>query len=156
MLNKKAMWKGLSAVFCFVLALSMVLGGVLEANASAIDTYLGTQSTVTWTENAENAYKLFTPSAEVLNADGTGNSKALIQKAINLNRKQAAEGVVLLKNENNVLPLASGAKISLFGIGSHENLLGSSFGVKCWGPPRDGGAWWAVVYGVAQSRTRLK
>ena len=22
--------------------------------------------------------------------------------------------------------------------------------------PRDGGAWWAVVYGVAQSRTRLK
>ena len=134
MLNKKAMWKGLSAVFCFVLALSMVLGGVLEANASAIDTYLGTQSTVTWTENAENAYKLFTPSAEVLNADGTGNSKALIQKAINLNRKQAAEGVVLLKNENNVLPLASGAKITLFGIGSHENLLGSSFGVKCWGP----------------------
>ena len=134
MLNKKAMWKGLSAVFCFVLALSMVLGGVLEANASAIDTYLGTQSTKTWTEGAENAYKLFTPSAEVLNADGTGNSKALIQKAIDLNRKQAAEGVVLLKNENNVLPLASGAKITLFGIGSHENLLGSSFGVKCWGP----------------------
>jgi len=134
MLNKKAMWKGLSAVFCFILALSMVLGGVLEANASAIDTYLGTQSTNTWTENAEDAYKLFTPSAEVLNADGTGNSKALIQKAIDLNRKQAAEGVVLLKNENNVLPLASGAKITLFGIGSHENLLGSSFGVKCWGP----------------------
>ena len=22
--------------------------------------------------------------------------------------------------------------------------------------PRDGGAWWATVYGVAQSRTRLK
>ena len=132
--NKNAMWKGLSAVFCFVLALSMVLGGVLEANASAIDTYLGTQSTYTWTENAENAYKLYTPSEEVLNEDGTGNSHALIQKAIDLNRKQAAEGVVLLKNENNVLPLASGAKITLFGIGSHENLLGSSFGVKCWGP----------------------
>ena len=24
------------------------------------------------------------------------------------------------------------------------------------GSPRDGGAWWAAVYGVAQSRTRLK
>ena len=24
------------------------------------------------------------------------------------------------------------------------------------GNPRDGGAWWAAVYGVAQSRTRLK
>ena len=134
MLNKKAMWKGLSSVFCFILALSIVLGGVLEANAGTIDTYLGTNTTVTWTENAEKAYTAFKPSDEVLNADGTGNSKALIQKAIDLNRKQAAEGVVLLKNENNVLPLASGAKISLFGIGSHENLIGSSFGVKCWGP----------------------
>ena len=23
-------------------------------------------------------------------------------------------------------------------------------------PPRDGGAWWTAVYGVTQSRTRLK
>ena len=27
---------------------------------------------------------------------------------------------------------------------------------SCLGNPRDGGAWWAAVYGVAQSRTRLK
>ena len=27
---------------------------------------------------------------------------------------------------------------------------------SCLENPRDGGAWWAVVYGVAQSRTRLK
>ena len=26
----------------------------------------------------------------------------------------------------------------------------------CLEKPRDGGAWWACVYGVAQSRTRLK
>ena len=32
------------------------------------------------------------------------------------------------------------------------NLLQSS----CLENPRDGGAWWAAVYGVAQSRTRLK
>ena len=28
--------------------------------------------------------------------------------------------------------------------------------VLCLENPRDGGAWWAAVYGVAQSRTRLK
>jgi len=28
--------------------------------------------------------------------------------------------------------------------------------VPCLENPRDGGAWWAAVYGVAQSRTRLK
>ena len=27
---------------------------------------------------------------------------------------------------------------------------------SCLGNPRDGGAWWAAVYGVAQSRTQLK
>ena len=27
---------------------------------------------------------------------------------------------------------------------------------SCLGNPRDGGAWWAAVYGVVQSRTRLK
>ena len=27
---------------------------------------------------------------------------------------------------------------------------------SCLKNPRDGGAWWAAVYGVAQSRTRLK
>ena len=27
---------------------------------------------------------------------------------------------------------------------------------SCLGNPRDGGAWWAAVYGVAQSRTGLK
>ena len=27
---------------------------------------------------------------------------------------------------------------------------------SCLENPRDGGAWWATIYGVAQSRTRLK
>ena len=27
---------------------------------------------------------------------------------------------------------------------------------SCLEDPRDGGAWWAAVYGIAQSRTRLK
>ena len=27
---------------------------------------------------------------------------------------------------------------------------------SCLENPRDGGAWWAAVYGVAQSQTRLK
>ena len=36
--------------------------------------------------------------------------------------------------------------------GGHGNPLQCS----CLENPRDGGAWWAAVYGVAQSRTRLK
>ena len=33
---------------------------------------------------------------------------------------------------------------------------GNPLQCSCLGNPRDGGAWWAAVYGVAQSRTRLK
>ena len=33
---------------------------------------------------------------------------------------------------------------------------GNSLQCSCLENPRDGGAWWAAVYGVAQSRARLK
>ena len=33
---------------------------------------------------------------------------------------------------------------------------GNPLQCSCLEDPRDGGAWWAAVYGVAQSRTRLK
>ena len=33
---------------------------------------------------------------------------------------------------------------------------GYLFQYSCLENPRDGGAWWAAIYGVAQSRTRLK
>ena len=33
---------------------------------------------------------------------------------------------------------------------------GSPLQCSCLENPRDGGAWWTAVYGVAQSRTRLK
>ena len=33
---------------------------------------------------------------------------------------------------------------------------GNALQCSCLENPRDGGAWWAAVYGVTQSRTRLK
>ena len=33
---------------------------------------------------------------------------------------------------------------------------GNPLQCSCLENPRDGGAWWAAVYGVSQSRTRLK
>ena len=33
---------------------------------------------------------------------------------------------------------------------------GNPLQCSCLENPRDGGAWWAAVYGIAQSRTRLK
>ena len=131
--KKKALWRGLTSVMCIILALSVILGTVLEANAGTIDTYLGTTSSKMVSERPEDLYTKYKPTGEFLNEDGTGNSTALIQAAIDLGRREAAEGAVLLKNENNALPLAEGSNVTLLGIRSHVNLLGSSFGVKAQG-----------------------
>ena len=43
------------------------------------------------------------------------------------------------------------------GNGSHtEKEMATHSSILCLENPRDGEAWWAAVYGVAQSRTRLK
>ena len=43
-----------------------------------------------------------------------------------------------------------------FSLSCIEEGHGSPLQCSCLENPRDGGAWWAAVYGVAQSWTRLK
>ena len=43
-----------------------------------------------------------------------------------------------------------------FSLSSTGEGNGNSLQCSCLENPRDGGAWWAAVYGVAQSQTRLK
>lgn len=131
--------RGLFGLGALGASVAVGAGGVMEQFASTLDTNLGTQSEKLTSESTENEplYEAFKPSDEVLNEDGTGNSHALIQKAIDLNRKQAAEGAVLLKNsseEGRGLPIAEGSNVTLLGIRSHMPMLGSSFGLKLFGP----------------------
>ena len=131
-MKKTGIFRGLAALMTFLLSISVIVGNTLESFSSTIDTALGTQSEMMVTDDQDAVYDKFTPPAELLNEDGTGNSHALIQAAIDLNRQQAAEGTVLLKN-NGVLPLSSGSAVTLFGIRSQVPILGSSFGVKACG-----------------------
>ena len=46
---------------------------------------------------------------------------------------------------------------SILGLGrSPEEGNGNPLQCSCLENPRDGGAWWAAVYGVTESQTRLK
>ena len=51
----------------------------------------------------------------ILPLGGEGRLVTGCAEHIALSRKAAAEGMVLLKNENNALPLKQGAKVALFG-----------------------------------------
>ena len=137
--GKKAIWSGLSAACSLVLAVSIGVGGILEGYKATIDTQLGTTSEKLVSKSTEDEplYSRFTPSKEVLNEDGTGNSHALIEKAMDLNRRQASEGAVLIKNsdvEGQGLPIAQGSNVTLLGIRSEIPMLGSSFGLRLYGP----------------------
>ena len=57
---------------------------------------------------------------------------------IQLSKEAAKEGMVLLKNENHLLPLAEGTCIALFGKGSFDYVKGGG-GSGCCGKGRGGG-----------------
>ena len=69
-MKRTGLWRGLASLMCFLLALSTIVGTLLESNAQTIDTYLGVQSEKV--ESDGSLYDKFVPSDEVLNADGTG------------------------------------------------------------------------------------
>lgn len=54
------------------------------------------------------------------------NKFEVLPAANALNERICEEGIVLLKNESNILPLASGAKISIFGKNSVNPVIGGS------------------------------
>lgn len=115
---RAGLYRGLTAVCAFTLSLSIGAGTLLEGYRSTIDSNLGTTSEkfVSTSTADEPLYENYKPSSDVLNADGTGNSRVLIQKGIDLGRKQEAEGAVLLKNntsDGRGLPLQSGENVSL-------------------------------------------
>lgn len=136
MLQKKALWHGLSLVFAIVLVLAITVSVVLETFRSAIDGALGTTSEILVSSDEEGKlYEAYKPDSAYLNSNGSLNTKAFVKGAVDLNREEGAEGSVLLKNtSDNALPIAAGSKVTLLGMRSHIPLLGSAFGVKVQSP----------------------
>lgn len=51
---------------------------------------------------------------------------AFRQASADMTQKVESEGIVMLENKNQTLPLASGSKINLFGYGSRDTVYGGS------------------------------
>ena len=107
--NKLAsLMRGLAALMAVLFVLASVGTGVVEGYRSALDSVLGTQSYVTITD--EDAARFKSDYATI--DDMIAAAKAL---AI----KEGEEGTVVMKNDNAVLPLQSGANVALFGLAAY-------------------------------------
>lgn len=99
---------GLAATFASVMVIS--IGGSTIANnyRSNIDGLLGTKSyEIVTGEDSARFTKKFKTVDDMINA----------AKAVAV--KEGQEGTVVMKNDNSVLPLATGSKVALFGLGAY-------------------------------------
>lgn len=100
--------RGLAAVMAVLLVLSIVGSGIVEGYRSALDSVLGTTSYVTVTDEDAARFKSDYATIE----DMAAAAKALAVK-------EGEEGTVVMKNDNGVLPLASGSNVALFGLAAY-------------------------------------
>lgn len=109
------LWRGLLALF---LSLSLAMSGltvIADMWRSVIDQALGTTSTKT--TNDDKFKSVYSTTDD------------LIEAHMDLGERVAEEGIVLLKNNNNALPLQADAlKVTLFGMGSSFPFLGGTMG----------------------------
>ena len=107
----------LSAVTAIVLAIVIVISCVVNANASWIDTWLG-RGAATVTNTGSDL------DGNYIDFKATSNEDAR-DKAAAVTLKTAEEGMVLLTNEDSVLPVGKDAKITILGYKAwHNNMSG--------------------------------
>ncbi len=119
---RKALYKGLAATLSAVLAVTVPASALVYDNAGIINTFLGAKTTeiVTVGEGqVENT--VYYDNAFGTDTTNLATTLELEQAVQAENLRQAEEGNVLLKNENNTLPLGADAKVTLFGNGAQNS-----------------------------------
>ena len=122
MKKRTAIFRGLAAVMAFLLFITVSGSNLMFTYAGIINNVLGI-STSKVVVNEDSAEDLFYYN-DRFGTDITNKQAALnVEMSVAAeNIAQAEEGTVLLKNENNALPLSSGSRVTVFGNGSYNTL----------------------------------
>lgn len=111
--------KILITAFTTLFAFMLTATGILKDNESTITTALGQKDYYIEQGEGDNGPKELYPSK-------FKSIRELVYNGYNVQLEEQKEGTVLLKNDNNALPLKKGSKISVFGAASVNPFYGAS------------------------------
>lgn len=121
-MKKTNVWRGVSVASASLLTVSLLAGNILETYRTSVDAFVGTRSQKTVTESSDNAEDSWNYKSEFKTAKEA--YEGLKEYAI----RSSQETYALLKNENDALPLAKDAKITMFGMRSYAPVYGNTGG----------------------------
>ena len=122
MSRKRNLWRGLTTLTASLLTVSVAAGPVVDSYRTDIDKFLGTKSSAMVTDSTDE--DLYTYKSDY------SSTTELLDSIENLGERMSEEGTVLLKNENNALPLSKDEtqKLSLLGFSSYYPVQGGDMG----------------------------
>ena len=122
MFKKPKVWRGLTAVCALFLVFSMMAAYIFELYRTSVDAFFGTRSQVMVTSESDDAEDAWTYESQFTSAQEA--YEGFKEFAI----RESQETYALLKNDNDALPIASDAKITLFGVRSYAPVYGNNSG----------------------------
>lgn len=112
------LWRGLAVVFLSLLVAGVMLLDIATQWRSTVDGFFGTQSYVIDTESGSRFQSYYDSATEMMEA------------AKNFAIKQGREGFVVMKNDNDALPLDKSKSIALFGAAAWKPYMQSAGDLK--------------------------
>ena len=122
MSRKRNLWRGMTTLTASLLTVSVAAGPVVDSYRTDIDKFLGTKSSGMVTDSTDE--DLYTYKSDY------SSTTELLESIEDLGERMSEEGTVLLKNENNALPLSKDEtqKLSLLGFSSYYPIQGGDMG----------------------------
>ena len=121
-MSRKNIWRGMTTLTASLLTVSVAAGPVVDSYRTDIDKFLGTKSSAMVTDSTDE--DLYTYKSDY------SSTTELLESIEDLGERMSEEGTVLLKNENNALPLSKNEtqKLSLLGFSSYYPVQGGDMG----------------------------
>lgn len=122
MSRKRNLWRGLTTLTASLLTVSVAAGPIVDSYRTDIDKFLGTKSSAMVTDSIDE--DMYTYKSDY------SSTTELLDSIEDLGERMSEEGTVLLKNENNALPLSKDEtqKLSLLGFSSYYPVQGGDMG----------------------------